>query len=184
MSGKVLDGTKEMSISCLIEKLDSLAEGEEALRKMGQSAIRELIRAALNPLPDRDRESPSSLLRRTSAVRILADIGLSTEQWAQLNALIDEPAPEILIAVCRIAKQVGDEKSVLAVANRLTKVIGHVDWYLLDKIADMLVDIYETARPLIERTIAAHRRLPLEAQLFDVVLLALTKVKQKVGESS
>ena len=180
MSDKVPDGTKEMSISCLIEKLDSL-EGEEALRKMGQSAVPELIRAALNPLPDREQESPSSLLRRTSAVQILADTGLSTEQWRQLNALIDEAAPGLLIAVGRIAKHVGDEKSVRAVAGRLTKVIGHVDWYMLDKIENMLVDIYETARPLIERTIAAHRRLPLEAQLSDFVLLTLTKVKERAG---
>ena len=180
MSDKVRDGAKEMSISCLIEKLDSL-EGEEALRKMGQSAVPELIRAALNPLPDREQESPSSLLRRTIAARILADVGPSIEQWAELKALIDEAAPGLLIAVCRLAKQAGDETSVRAVAGRLIKVIGRTDWYVLDEIADMLVDIYETARPLIERTIAAHRRLPLEAQLSDVVLLTLTKVKERAG---
>ena len=54
---------------------------EDALRKIGLPAEPDLVRAAITPGPSRDAEKPSNLLGRRSAVRLLAEIGISADQW-------------------------------------------------------------------------------------------------------
>jgi HEAT repeat protein len=155
---------------------------EEALLNMGLPAVPELILAALNPQPDRDGESPSSLLRRSGAARVLAEIGVSEEQWTQLKLLINETAPEILIAACRMAKGVGDAKSIRAASGRLINTLGQADWYIRNKIGDVLVEIYDIAGPLIELEILRRNALFSEDPAFDAVLCTLIQVKWRAEE--
>jgi hypothetical protein len=53
---------------------------EDALRKIFDSARPLLVSAAKTPLPCANNESPSSLLRRRTALRLLADGGISREE--------------------------------------------------------------------------------------------------------
>jgi HEAT repeat protein len=155
---------------------------EDALRQMGQAAVPELMFAVLNPWPDREEETPMSLQRRTSAAQLLAGIGVSEEQWMRLRPLLDETAPAILVAAATMARRAGDRTSVEAVAVRLIRAISDADWYFRDEISDVLVDIYESAKPMIEREIAIRSNLPLEKRVFDPVLRTLLHVTRRIGE--
>jgi len=155
---------------------------EEALRKLGEAAVQELILAALNPWPDRDKESPSSLLRRGSAARLLAEIGVSEEQWIGLRSLIHETDPAILIAAGRISVQVGDEKSKRTISGRLIAAMNDADWYFREEIGEVLVLIYDVAQPMVELEIAKRKMRSLEDLVFDAVLHTLLRVKRRAEE--
>ena len=155
---------------------------EKALRKLGNSAVPELILAALNPWPDRNRESPSSLLRRSSAARLLAEIGVSEEQWLGLKPIINETDPAILIAAGRISAQAGEEKSMKTISERLIGALNDADWYFRDEIGNALVLIYDAARPMVELEIAKRSDLSLEDGVFDAVLHTLLWVKRRAAE--
>ncbi|MFB3776686.1 MAG: HEAT repeat domain-containing protein [Bryobacteraceae bacterium] len=156
------------------------AAAEEALRKMGNAAVPDLALAALNPRPDREQESPSSLLRRSSAAQLLAEIGVSQEMWTRLKPLAGETAPAILIAAARMALRAGDQTVLLAVTERLIAALGDADWYFRDGIGDVLVEIQETARPVVEQEIAMRIELPLEKRIGDPVLRTLLRVKRRL----
>ena len=158
------------------------AAAEDALKKMGEPAVPELILAALNPWPNRDEETPGSLLRRGSAARLLAAIGVSEEQWTQLRPLLMEAAPAILVAAARMAWRVGDKAGTEAVAERLISAISDADWYFRNEIGDVLVEIYDAARPAVARELARRSDLPLEKRVLDTVLRTLLRVTRRAGE--
>jgi hypothetical protein len=158
------------------------ATAEEALRKMGGAAASELILAALDPRPDREWESPSSLLRRSSAARLLAETGVSQEAWTRLKPLLNESAPAILIAAARMARRAGAKADEEVIAVRLVAAISEADWYFRDEIGDVLVEIYDSARPIIEREIARRYNQPLEKRVFDPVLRTLLRVRRRIQE--
>jgi hypothetical protein len=158
------------------------AMAEDALGKMGESAVPELILAALNPWPNRDEETPASLLRRSSAAKVLVAIGVSEERWARLRPLINETAPAILVATARMAWHLGDKADTEAIAERLVSAISDADWYFRNEIGDVLAEIYDAARPIVEREIALRSHLPLEKRVFDAVLRTLLRVKRRAEE--
>src|SRR3972149_5378221 len=73
---------------------------EEALRKVGETAHRALLDAALAPVPSAADESPSSLLRRASALRLLPHRRLSAGELRNLAALTCDRDPEIAARAC------------------------------------------------------------------------------------
>jgi hypothetical protein len=154
---------------------------ETALKNMGQTAIPELILTVLSPRPDRDQESASSMLRRGSAARLLADLGVSEEQWNRLRGLVDERIPEILIAFCRMAGVAGDKEILQIVSGKLIGLLDRADWYTRNTIGDLLVEIYDTAGPLIKREIAKRDSLYFETLVFDPALSMLLQVKWRAG---
>jgi len=156
------------------------AAAENALRKMGRAAVPELMSAALNPRPDREEETPSSLQTRSSAARLLAEIGVMEEQWMRLKPLINETAPAILAAAARMAWRAGDKASIEAITVGLIRAISDADWYFRDEISDVLVEIYDAVRPIVEREIAMRNRLPLEKRVFDPVLRTLLHVSRRI----
>ena len=65
----------------------------------------------------------------------------------------------------------------------MIKAIGAADWYVRDEIREALVEIYDTARPLVEMEIAGRSvRPPLGNQSFDVVLSTLVRVRTRAEE--
>jgi hypothetical protein len=149
---------------------------ESALRKLGRTAVPELIKTVLNPRPDREQESPSSLLRRGSAARALADIGITREEWFNLKKLINETTPGILVAASRMAEQAGDKADLTLLSKKLLSAISRADWYTRNEIGDVLVEIYETAGPLIKQEVAERNRLFFENLTYDEVLFTLNQV--------
>ena len=103
---------------------DDIARGpaEEALRKVGETAHRALLDAALAPVPSADDESPSSLRRRASALRLLAERNLSAEDWRNLAALTRDRDPEIAARASWIVLLVGEESCRQLAVRRLIEV--------------------------------------------------------------
>jgi HEAT repeat protein len=155
---------------------------EEALRKIGALARLELIHAVLTPSPRKDTETPSSLRRRGSAAGLLAEIGISADEWPKLRQLLSETDAAILVAVSRMAAKVAGTKDKVSAIHRLIEVLETADWYLREEIAKILIDLFDIARPFVEENIALHTQLPAEKRVVDPVLLILLRVKHRAEE--
>jgi HEAT repeat protein len=114
---------------------------EEALRKFGRGAAPTLLHTAVTAHPSRDEETPSSLRRRESALRILAEIGISSEQWRSLRPLLSESNPNIVAAAARLAAHVGSAKDHRWCVRRLTELRPNADWLLQTEIEECLSEL-------------------------------------------
>lgn len=155
---------------------------EAALRNLGQAAVPELICAVLTPLPDRDEERPSSLRRRSSAARLLSEIGVFPEQWRILRPLMGEDDPGILTAAARMAWRIGTRADAEAMVGPLIAAIGRADWYFRGEIGEVLVEFSDVALPAIEREIARRIGQPPEKRVVDNVLRTLLRVGRRTRE--
>ena len=130
---------------------------EKALRRLGQAAYRELLVAARRPDPSEEYESPSSLCRRRSVLRLLAELEVSAEDWPHLSPLQDDRDPEIVIRVCRIALAVPQENENILAVRRLVGMLGDVPWFLRIEMEGWLVDRFERTMAVIEKEMTARR---------------------------
>ena len=154
---------------------------EDALRKIGLPAETDLIRAAISPWPSRDAERPSSLLRRRSAVRLLAEIGVSAYQWRLLGPLLKEADAEILVATFRIAARAAGAKDRALAGRRLIGALQGAEWYVKSEIENALVDLFGAIKPFVEKEIARRRQRADGNWIIDPVLTALLRVKRRAS---
>ena len=155
---------------------------EEALRKIGALARLDLIHAVLTPSPRKDTETPSSLRRRGSAAGLLAEIGISADEWPKLRQLLSETDAATLVAVSRMgAKVAGTDEKVLAV-RRLIEVLETAGWYFREEIGTLLVHFFDVGECLVEEEIVKRRQLANEKGVVDPVLLTLLRVKHRAEE--
>ena len=157
---------------------------EDALSKIGVPAGSELIRAVITPWPSKGEESPSSLRRRRSAVGLLAEIGVTADQWQVLRPLLNEDDPEILVGISRVAAQVGETKNKTLAGRRLIETFERADWYLKDEIESVLIDLFDEVRTVIEEEIVRRSRLTEDKTEVDPVLSALLRVKRCIEEGA
>ena len=157
---------------------------EDALSKIGAPAGSELIRAVITPWPSKGEESPSSLRRRRSAVGLLAEIGVTADQWQVLRPLLNEDDPEILVGISRVAAQVGETKNKTLAGRRLIETFERADWYLKDEIESVLIDLFGEVKTVIEEEIVRRSRLTEEKPEVDPVLSALLRVKRCIEEGA
>lgn len=157
---------------------------EDALSKIGVPAGSELIRAVITPWPSKGEESPSSLRRRRSAVGLLAEIGVTADQWQVLRPLLNEDDPEILVGISRVAVQVGETKNKTLAGRRLIETFERADWYLKVEIESVLIDLFGEVKTVIEEEIVRRSRLTEEKPEVDPVLSALLRVKRCIEEGA
>ena len=157
---------------------------EDALSKIGVPAGSELIRAVITPWPSKGEESPSSLRRRRSAVGLLAEIGVTADQWQVLRPLLNEDDPEILVGISRVAAQVGETKNKTLAGRRLIETFERADWYLKVEIESVLIDLFGEVKTVIEEEIVRRSRLTEEKPEVDPVLSALLRVKRCIEEGA
>ncbi len=160
---------------------DDVAGGsaEEALRKIGESAHRALLDAALTWVPSAADESPSSLRRRAAALRLLADRALSAEDWGDLAALTCDRDPEIAARACRIALLVAEERCKRLAVRRLVEVVPEADLFLQTEMENWLVRRFDSARIVIDEEIARRQHATEAARFPDKVLRFLLAVKRR-----
>jgi HEAT repeat protein len=152
---------------------------EDALRKIGPPSEPDLIRAAISPRPSRKAERPSSLLARRSAVRLLAEIGVSAYHWRLLGPLLKEADVEILVPTFRIAARAAGAKDRASAFLRLIRALQGADWFVKSQIENALVDLFDAIKPLVEEEIAKRGQLSDGRKLVDPVLAALFRVKRR-----
>jgi HEAT repeat protein len=172
------------AVPCLVKALEDdvcRRAAEDALRKIGPPAEPDLIRAAVTPCPSRDAETPSSLLRRRSAVRLLAEIGVSAYQWRLLGPLLKEADAEILVATFRIAARAAGAKDRALAGRRLIGALQGAEWYVKSEIENALVDLFEAVKPLVEEEIARRHLMSRGKGIIDPVLATLLRVKRRAS---
>jgi HEAT repeat protein len=155
---------------------------EEALRKIGAHASGALIQAAITPYPSRESEKPSSLLKRRSAAGLLAEIGVSEEEWSFLRPLLEEDDERILVSMFRIAGMMGGAKDKARAFRRLIDILQSADWYLQGEIEEALVERFETVRAIIEEEIVRRGQTPEARQNLDRIQITLRKAKYRIEQ--
>jgi len=174
------------AVPCLAEALgDDVCRraAEDALRKIGSPAEPDLIRAAITPRPGRDAEAPSSLIRRRSAVGLLAERGIRKPQWPLLHSLLGEADAEIRIATFRMAARVAGAKDRALATRRIIEALSHADWYVKNEIEKALIDLYDSIRGVVEEEIARRNPPPDTRPVLDPVLNSLLQVKRRAERS-
>lgn len=153
---------------------------EEALRQMGEAAHRALVVTALTPLPSIDYETPTSLCRRRSALRLLSQLNLSSEAWRMLTPMADDRDPEIAARANRIALTVPDENEKKRAVGRLIRMLPDAPWFLQIEIEGWLLEYSGTALEAIDEEIAACQPATEAGPSKDNALLRLLGMKHKI----
>jgi hypothetical protein len=151
---------------------------EEALRALGETVWPALIDAARTPDPSRELESPSGLLRRVRAVRLLADAALGPEYWPALEPLIYDSDYNLVAEACLLALRIAPENVCDDVVKRLFKAMDFVDWFVKTEIEDTLCEQFAKVNGKIGSEIDRRRHL-LEPH-FDPGLPVLLAVERRV----
>ncbi len=153
---------------------------EDALRKIGPSAEPDLIRAAVTPRLSGDGETPSSLLRRRSAVRLLAEFGIAPDRWGLLRQLLEEADGGILTAMFRIAARAAGAKDKELLGRHIIKAIESTDWYSRTEMENALIEFFDVIKPIVEEEIALrHRKTDKDETIVDPLLTTLLRVKHR-----
>jgi len=152
---------------------------EEALRKIGSPAEPDLIRAAVSALPNQAAEAPSSLLRRRSAVRLLAEMGVSEDKWSLLRPLLKETDGEILVSAFRIAVRAAAKEDRALAGQRVIQALGNADWFLTGKIERALFEHFGEVESVVEEEIVRRQPLTEGKRILDPILTTLWKVKRR-----
>ena len=149
---------------------------EEALRNLGEMAWPDLVEAARTPDPSRELETPSSLLRRQTALRILADAKVDVQHWPRIEALLHDSDHGIAASVARVALQVAPASEHKHAFARMIQALEFADWFVKTEVEDALVDHFTKVREFIAVEITRRSRLP-EPHV-DPVLAVLVAVEK------
>ena len=152
---------------------------EDALIAIGEPVREALIYSATPTLPAGDLESPSSVRRRQSALRVLAVTGIRGEDWPVLRPLLQEEDSEIVARTCVLAVNAGILDDREAVIARLLAISGTAPWFLQEDIVDCLLARFEVARPAVEAEIERRMKAPEAERVRDQCLRLLLRVMRR-----
>jgi hypothetical protein len=126
---------------------------EQAFRMLGQAALPALVETASRPVAKvSERESPSSIRQRRSALRLILELGATRDTWERLHNLVQDLDDEIATLACRIGLVAAADTEGRECASRLVALLTRVAWPLNQEIEDCLSDNFTIARELIDRT--------------------------------
>lgn len=152
---------------------------EEALAKLGEATHRALLVTAQTPLPAADHETPTSLCRRRSALRLLANLRLSVEEWRMLSPIAGDRDFEIAARANRIALTAPDDDERKRAVMRLLKMQSNAPWNLQIEIEGWLLEHADVSITIIEEEIAARGGAADTGCSSDEMLLRLMSLKHK-----
>ncbi|MGC8491654.1 MAG: HEAT repeat domain-containing protein [Syntrophobacteraceae bacterium] len=150
---------------------------EEAFVKMGTMARGALVQAAVSPHPGLVMETPSSLVRRRCAVRLLAKVGLPAEAWPILRELLNDPDAELFIGVSRLGVEIGSKEDRSRIARRVSGLLSSVPWDLREDVEKILVRLGDEAAFDLDEEISRRMKQPEEVRVNDSGLRLLLKVR-------
>jgi hypothetical protein len=128
------------AIPLLIEALSedgSRLIAEAALKKMGAATRPALIEAAISGL--HEHESGSRLRQRRSALKLLAEMGVSRRVWQAVRHLMGDKDTRIAVLACEICLANGSPSEKSEAVLRLLRLYAGADWILRDEIERYLV---------------------------------------------
>ena len=155
---------------------------EDGLRRLGPAARRALVLSAVTPLPHADEETPSSLCRRRSALRLLTVIGVEPQSWEELRMLLAERDPELLARLAQIASSVANPSDRVSVAVGLVAALGRMPWFVWKEAEEALLALAPDSIPAIDAELFRRSSKAPLARAADEVLRTLLRLKTMLRE--
>jgi hypothetical protein len=156
---------------------------EEAFVKFREGAGGTLVSAATRRVMNEDEEVPSSLLRRRSSAKILAETGLGKRSWPRLRPLLDEDDPELVVHAAKLAVVAGSELDKKLAVSALLRTLPDAPWYLREDAAGCLDALYYLGERLIEEEVARRQLFPPHKRAADNALTVLLRLPKRAHAS-
>jgi hypothetical protein len=137
------------AIPALIAALEDDASrliAEVALRRFARRAKGALLNAATIQLPTAERESPSSIRRRRSALGLLVEIGITRAACGIIGHSVDDPDAKIATLACEICLKYGSIVERSKAVRRLIRLLVDDDWLRRDDSERVLLSQYTVTR--------------------------------------
>ena len=155
---------------------------EDGLRRLGPKARSALLLSAVTPLPNADEETPSSLCRRRSVLRLLTEIGVDCQHWGELRPLLAEQDPELLGRLAQIAASVEDPVDRASAAGVLVRSLGRLPWFVWKEAEEALVALAPESVPAIDAELSRRSSKAPLVRASDEVLRMLLRLKKTLRE--
>jgi hypothetical protein len=139
--------------------------------------------SAVTPLPNADDETPSSLCRRRSALRLLTVSGVERQSWAELRRLLAERDPELVARLAQIASSIANQRDRVSAAAGLVAALGNLPWFVRKEAEEALVALAPESVPAIDAELFHRSSKPRLARARDEVLRMLLRLKTTLWES-
>lgn len=140
---------REEAVPFLINALSEDASrltAEAALKKFGSKARNALMKVAAAGANAGERPSESQLRQRRSAIKLLAEMGISRSTWQNLRPLIDDGDTRIAVLACEICFVAGSASDKRDAVFRLIDLYPDADLPLRDEIERYLLTHLYIAR--------------------------------------
>ncbi len=151
---------------------------EKALLKLGPLAAEALVRSAVMPHPDPNRETPSSLKRRRTAIRLLDCIGISARHWQILRCLLHEKDAALVVAAAKTGVKFASKEDRKLMVRRLIECLSPTLWQLQRDIEETLALLKPEAAEVIDAEIARPPEQPEEFCGLDRRRRVLLRIKK------
>lgn len=150
---------------------------EEALRKIGEAARPYLLEAARSPNAPAGNEISSSLQRRRTALKILADLPRQPNEWAELRPLLENTDAEVVVRVVRMALMIcpPDERKVAI--ESLIEMLPAAGSFVRAEAKACLAENYAVARSFVEMEVNRRQKASPKEQAMDGVLRLLVNLE-------
>jgi hypothetical protein len=130
------------AIPVLVEALAEDASrltAEAALKRFGAGTRTALIEAAVHRSGEQAFEPESRLRQRRSALRLLAEMGVSRRTWHAVKALVHDDDARIAVLACEIGLASGSLYEKCEAVRCLVHLAPKADWALRDEIERHLI---------------------------------------------
>jgi hypothetical protein len=111
---------------------------EAALVAIGEACVPALIAVATSPPPEGEVEYSTSARKRRSAVKVLAEIGVSSIAWGDLTNLMSDRDKWVSVLACELALKLGTPQQQEEAKGRLRALRRTADIWLLMHIDALL----------------------------------------------
>jgi HEAT repeat protein len=155
---------------------------EEAFAKFGAAATDILVSTVGRKKMTGEEEMPSSLLRRRSAAKILADSGFGNLFLPTLQPLLDESDPELVVHAAKLVVAEGTELDKKRAVGALLRILPAAPWYVREDAAACLEALFDLGETLIEEEIARRLALSPHQRAVDNVLIILVRLRSHVRD--
>jgi HEAT repeat protein len=160
------------------------AAAENAFLKLGPRAREALSQSAVTSKPGSAAETPGSLERRRSAVRLLNGIGISAAHWQVLRSLLRETDAELVVEASKLGIQFASPEDRSLMAHRMIGLLASTSWPLRAEIEETLVKLKHEAVHEVAEEISRRLEQPPDIRALDGYLRALLRVEGRWEKST
>ena len=154
---------------------------EEGFRRLGIRARRALVLSATTPLPYPEEERPSSIRRRRSALALLTEMGIESEDWPELRCLLLGSDAEMRARLAQLAAVTANSDDRSTAATNLVASFPELPWYAREGAENALVALAPESMAAVQDEITRRSSLPTLVRAADEVLRTLVRINTKFG---